>query len=140
MLMTFFKTITVWLTTSGTNIIGIVIGLLILSQMSQWVVRRLKQFFPERDPLQAIEAKKRAQTLGNILRHALLGFFTFVAILMILGELGIQLGLLLATAGIGAVAIGFGAQSLMRKEFRSPSLIRSCLRQTAARRSMSNEQ
>jgi len=140
MLMTFFKTITVWLTTSGTNIIGIVIGLLILSQMSRWVVRRLKQFFPERDPLQAIEAKKRAQTLGNILRHALLGFFTFVAILMILGELGIQLGPLLATAGIGAVAIGFGAQSLMRKEFRSPSLIRSCLRQTAARRSMSNEQ
>ena len=33
---------------------------------------------------------------------------------MILGELGIQLGPLLATAGIGAVAIGFGAQSLVK--------------------------
>jgi small conductance mechanosensitive channel len=33
---------------------------------------------------------------------------------MILGELGIQLGPLLATAGIGAIAIGFGAQSLVK--------------------------
>jgi small-conductance mechanosensitive channel len=33
---------------------------------------------------------------------------------MILGELGIQLGPLLATAGIGALAIGFGAQSLVK--------------------------
>jgi small conductance mechanosensitive channel len=33
---------------------------------------------------------------------------------MILGELGIQLGPLLATAGIGALAIGFGSQSLVK--------------------------
>jgi small conductance mechanosensitive channel len=33
---------------------------------------------------------------------------------MILGELGIQLGPLLATAGIGALAIGVGAQSLVK--------------------------
>jgi small conductance mechanosensitive channel len=69
---------------------------------------------PEKDPLQTAEAKKRAHTLGNILRHALLIAISFVAILMILGELGIQLGPLLATAGVGAVAIGFGAQSLVK--------------------------
>jgi small conductance mechanosensitive channel len=38
----------------------------------------------------------------------------FIAVLMILGELGIQLAPLLATAGIGAVALGFGAQSLVK--------------------------
>jgi small conductance mechanosensitive channel len=64
--------------------------------------------------LQASEAKKRAHTLGNILRHAFLIIITFVAVLMILGELEIQLGPLLATAGIGALAIGFGAQSLVK--------------------------
>ena len=52
--------------------------------------------------------------MGKILRHALLVILFFVALLMILGELGIQLGPLLATAGIGAVAIGFGAQSLVK--------------------------
>jgi small conductance mechanosensitive channel len=96
------------------KILGILIGLIILSQMSKWIVRWMEKFVPEKDPLQAVEAKKRAHTLGNTLRHALLVAISFVAILMILGELGIQLGPLLATAGIGALAIGFGAQSLVK--------------------------
>ena len=109
-----FKNLTSWLTTSGTKIVGILIGLLILSQMSRWVVTWLEKFVPVKDPLQAAEAKKRAQTLVNILRHTLLIVFFSIAILLILGELGIKPGPLLATAGIGAVAIGFGAQSLVK--------------------------
>jgi len=109
-----FKTVSSWLTTSGIKIIGILITLIILSQMSKWIVKWLERFIREKDPLQAVEAKKRAQTLGRILRHALLTVIAFIAVLMILGELGIQLGPLLATAGIGAVALGFGAQSLVK--------------------------
>jgi small conductance mechanosensitive channel len=109
-----FKNITTWVTTSGIKVLGILIALLILSQMSKWIVKWLKKFIPEKDPLQAAEAKKRAHTLGNILRHALIIVTSFIAILMILGELGIQLGPLLATAGVGALAIGFGAQSLVK--------------------------
>jgi small-conductance mechanosensitive channel len=108
------KTLTSWLTTSGIKIIGILIGLVILSQMSRWIVKWVEKFVYEKDPLLASEAKKRAQTLGNIIRHAFIIVLTFVAVLMILGELGIQLGPLLATAGIGALAIGFGAQSLVK--------------------------
>jgi moderate conductance mechanosensitive channel len=109
-----FKTLAAWLTSSGIKILGILIALLILSQLSRSIVRWLEKFVPDKDPLQTAEAKKRAHTLGNILRHALLVVIFFIAILMILGELGIQLGPLLATAGIGAVAIGFGAQSLVK--------------------------
>ncbi len=108
------KTITHWLTTSGIKIVGILIVLIILSQRSRWIVKWMEKFVPEKDPLQATEAKKRAHTLGNTLRHALLIIISFIAIMMILGELGIQLGPLLATAGIGALAIGFGAQSLVK--------------------------
>lgn len=108
------KTLTSWLTTSGIKIIGILISLFILFQMSRWIVKWMEKFVYEKDPLQASEAKKRAHTLGNILRHAFLIIITFVAVLMILGELEIQLGPLLATAGIGAIAIGFGAQSLVK--------------------------
>jgi len=109
-----FKIVTTWLTTSGIKVVGILISLIILSQMSKWIVRWMEKFIPEKDPLQAAEARKRAHTLGNTLRHALLITISFVAILMILGELGIQLGPLLATAGIGALAVGFGAQSLVK--------------------------
>ena len=108
------KTITTWLTTSGIKIIGILIGLIILLQMSRWILKWMEKFVPAKDSLQAQEAKKRAHTLGNILRHAFLIIISFVAVLMILGELGIHLGPLLATAGIGALAIGFGAQSLVK--------------------------
>jgi small conductance mechanosensitive channel len=108
------KTVSSWLTTSGIKIIGILIALIILSQMSKWIVKWLERFIREKDPLQAVEAKKRAQTLGKILRHALLTVIAFIAVLTILGEVGIQLGPLLATAGIGAVALGFGAQSLVK--------------------------
>ena len=109
-----FKDITSWLTASGIKVLGILIALIILSQMSRWIVKWLERFVPEKDSLQATEAKKRAQTLGNILRHTFLIVIFFIAILMILGELGIQLGPLLATAGIGALAIGFGAQGLVK--------------------------
>jgi small conductance mechanosensitive channel len=108
------KPIATWFVTSGIKIFGILIGVMVLSQMSKWIVGWLEKCVPGKDPLQAAETKKRAQTLGNILRHALLIAILFIAALMILGELGIQIGPLLATAGIGAVAIGFGAQSLVR--------------------------
>jgi small conductance mechanosensitive channel len=108
------KDILTWLTTSGIKIVGIVIGLLILSQMSRWVVTWLEKFASEKDPSLISETKKRAHTLGNILRHTLLIALFFTGILMVLGELGVQLGPLLATVGIGALAIGFGAQSLVK--------------------------
>ncbi len=108
------KTIAVWFSTSAIKIAGILIAVFILSQMSKWIVGWLEKCVPQGDPLQAAEAKKRAQTLGSTLRHVLLFVIGFIAILMILGELGIQLGPLLATAGIGAIAVGFGAQSLVK--------------------------
>lgn len=108
------RDLTGWASSSGIKILGILLAFFILSQMSKWIVRWLERIIPEKDPLLAMEAKKRAQTLGKILRHALLIVLLLTAALMILGELGIQLGPLLATAGIGAVAIGFGAQSLVR--------------------------
>jgi small conductance mechanosensitive channel len=107
-------TITTWLTTSGIKVVGILIALIVLSQMSKWIVKWIEKFIPEKDTLQAVEAKKRAHTLGNILRHGVLIVIFFTALLMILGELGIQVGPLLATAGIGALAVGFGAQSLVK--------------------------
>jgi hypothetical protein len=67
----FLRQSVLWVTTSGIKILGIVVCLAVLAQMSRWIVRWIEKFVPERDPLRAAEAKKRAQTLGTILRHAL---------------------------------------------------------------------
>lgn len=62
--------------------------------------------------------EQRAKTIGSVLRS--LASVTIFAIsgMLILAELGINLAPLLASAGIAGVAIGFGAQNLV-KDFLS---------------------
>ena len=63
-------------------------------------------------------AAARAQTLAQVLRSVTTGLIWTIAAITILGELGINLGPLIASAGIAGVALGFGAQSLV-KDFLS---------------------
>lgn len=63
-------------------------------------------------------AAARAQTLAQVLRSVTTGVIWSIAAITILGELGINLGPLIASAGIAGVALGFGAQSLV-KDFLS---------------------
>jgi len=63
-------------------------------------------------------ARQRAETLGVVLRSLAKAIIAVIAILMILGELGLNLGPLLAGAGIVGIALGFGSQSLV-KDFLS---------------------
>ncbi|MFC7403849.1 mechanosensitive ion channel family protein [Georgenia alba] len=58
--------------------------------------------------------EQRAQTIGSVLR-SIASFVIFgVAFLMVLSEFGINLGPVLASAGVLGLAIGFGAQSLVQ--------------------------
>jgi small conductance mechanosensitive channel len=57
---------------------------------------------------------QRATTLTQAVSTSLVVVIWAVAALMILGETGFQLGPLLASAGVAGVALGFGAQSLVR--------------------------
>jgi moderate conductance mechanosensitive channel len=63
-------------------------------------------------------AAARAQTIGSVLRSFSTAVVFSIAGITILGELGIDLGPLVASAGIAGVALGFGAQSLV-KDFLS---------------------
>jgi len=60
------------------------------------------------------ELKKRADTLKAVIRNAVYGLLIFVAIIMILDNVGLDIGPLLTTAGVLGVGIGFGAQQLVR--------------------------
>jgi len=64
--------------------------------------------------LRSQRTAQRARTLASVLRSITTGLVGVIAILMIMGELGYSLGPLLASAGIAGVAIGFGAQTLVR--------------------------
>ena len=60
------------------------------------------------------EAAKRAETLVRLLRQGVIIFVWVIAFLLILRQLGVDIGPVLASAGIVGVAVGFGAQHLVR--------------------------
>ena len=72
----------------------------------------------ERQAIQVERSKQRAQTLGAVLRSLATITVYFIALVMALGEFNVNLGPLIAGAGIVGVALGFGAQSLV-KDFLS---------------------
>lgn len=60
---------------------------------------------------------RRVDTLVGVGRHAALFVVIGVAIMLSLGELGISIAPVLATASVAGIAVGFGAQSLVRDFF-----------------------
>jgi small-conductance mechanosensitive channel len=63
------------------------------------------------------EAVKRAETLGRVFRYVVAVVVSLVAGMMVMSELGISLAPILGAAGVAGVAIGFGAQSLVKDFF-----------------------
>ncbi len=63
-------------------------------------------------------AEQRTRTVGSLLRYVATITIYTIAVLMALAELGIDIAPLIASAGIAGVALGFGAQSLV-KDFLS---------------------
>ena len=61
---------------------------------------------------------QRARTLGSVLRSLCSAVVGIIATIMVLGEVGVDLAPILASAGIVGIAIGFGAQNLV-KDFLS---------------------
>lgn len=59
-------------------------------------------------------AAKRVKTLMNVLRTIAGGMVWFVAALTMLGQIGVNVGPILAGAGVVGLAVGFGAQNLVR--------------------------
>jgi len=60
---------------------------------------------------------RRIDTVGNALRYFATVVVVLVAGTLILGQLGISVAPILATAGVAGIAIAFGAQSLIKDYF-----------------------
>ncbi|MBJ2119960.1 mechanosensitive ion channel [Arthrobacter sp. MSA 4-2] len=60
---------------------------------------------------------QRAETIGGLLTSVAGVSLATVAIMMALGELGLNIGPILASVGIVGIAIGFGAREVIRDAF-----------------------
>ena len=62
----------------------------------------------------ATRQRERAATTGTILKSTLNGLIWLIALSMILSEFGLNLGPVVASAGVVGVALGLGAQTIVR--------------------------
>ncbi|MEO5697567.1 MAG: mechanosensitive ion channel family protein [Burkholderiaceae bacterium] len=63
------------------------------------------------------EAVKRAETLGRVFRYLSAVVISLVTAMLVLSELGVSVAPILGAAGVVGLAVGFGAQSLVKDFF-----------------------
>lgn len=101
-----------WLLTSGLHIILIMILMIVALKATNITTKRFIAILTKHKD--ELEFQKRSNTLASIVRYTLTVVIYIVALMTTLNEFGIEIGPILAAAGIVGLAIGFGAQSLVK--------------------------
>ena len=101
-----------WLLTNGLHIVIVTVLALILIRTARVLSSRLMAIVIKQK--EDLEFQKRTQTLGSIVRTISIITILAVASITVLKEFGIEIGPILAAAGIVGLAVGFGAQSLVK--------------------------
>lgn len=103
-----------WFQTHGINILIIIFGAWIFRHVAFLIIHSVMQRAVRSHFGNEADRKKRLATLEGLI-DAVLKIGTFaVALLMIVNELGINTAPILASAGVVGIALGIGAQSLIR--------------------------
>jgi small conductance mechanosensitive channel len=103
-----------WVVIHGINLVIIVVGAVIVVRTANVAIEHLQFKLGRRHAGSDLEWQRRATTLGGILTSLVSVSVAFMAILMVLRELSIDIVPILTGAGIAGLAIGFGAQNLVR--------------------------
>lgn len=103
-----------WILSRGLNLVIIMVGALIVIRAANLAIENLQQRLSRSHTTGDLEWQRRASTLGGILTNLVTVTVWFVAVLMVLRELSFDVLPILTGAGIAGLAIGFGAQNLVR--------------------------
>lgn len=101
-----------WLHLKGLSVALIAILAIIAMILTRVIIRRMITVYKSRHDDR--ELHKRAETLGAMCRYIVVISILFIAAMLMLDQFGIQLGPLLAAAGVVGIAVGFGAQHLVQ--------------------------
>lgn len=103
-----------WVATHGVNLVIIIAGSFFVVRAANLAIEHLQFKLARRHEQSDLEWQRRAATLGRILTSMVTVATGFIAILMLLRELSIDVVPILTGAGIAGLAIGIGAQNLVR--------------------------
>ena len=103
-----------WGMKQGLHIAGIALAAYFVIRIGSATAQRFEAEMSTGTGLDVIERRKRAQTLSRILQKTLTAVVIPIAALMVLRELDVDTSAILTGAGIVGLAVGFGAQTLVR--------------------------
>jgi small conductance mechanosensitive channel len=103
-----------WLLGSGLRLVLIVLFSVVLIRVTSLLVTRFEHEIAHGSGVDALERAKRVKTLGAVITKTVTTVITGVAMLMILELFSIDITPVLTGAGILGLAVGFGAQTLVR--------------------------
>jgi small conductance mechanosensitive channel len=107
--------LTPWLLSHGLRIVGILIGAYILNKLANRFIEKIVRVSVTTDQhLTEAQEIKRENTLIRIFGWTTSIIIFLVGTMMVLQELGVPIGPILAGAGIVGLAVGFGGQYLIR--------------------------
>jgi small conductance mechanosensitive channel len=108
-----FKTFLEWIIINGTRITLVIVLSYVVIRFTRIVSGRILKKLTEKERL-GDEQKKRIDTLTRTVINTLTIVIIVMAVMIILGQLGINVGPIMAGAGVLGLAVGFGAQSLVK--------------------------
>ena len=96
-----------------------IIVILVLAWVLLLVSRKLIGLFRDflKKSADSAEDERRIETLARMFRYVATVLITLVAGMLVLSELGISIAPFLGAAGVVGIAVGFGAQSLVKDFF-----------------------
>jgi moderate conductance mechanosensitive channel len=103
-----------WFLDTGLPILIVIVVAVLVTFLSRAAVNRFRRKLEGTASLTQELNLQRATTLTHALSTTFVVVIWTIAILIVLDEFGYSLGPLLATAGVAGVALGFGAQSLVK--------------------------
>lgn len=104
-----------WSINTGPKILIILILFFISTKLVKMIITRFqKHLYKLYEEKGDNEGKKRVVTLSELLKTSLLVVLYVIFTLVLLGQFGVNIAPLLAGAGIIGLAVGFGAQELVR--------------------------
>ncbi|MEY2814015.1 MAG: hypothetical protein RL579_920 [Actinomycetota bacterium] len=108
-----------WFNGAPLHIVIILVVSIATQQLGKRTIRRIVDRISRADLVpgpknMANRQAERARTLGTVLTSTLNSAVWLIALFMVLGEFGLNLGPLIASAGVIGVALGLGAQTIVR--------------------------
>ncbi len=96
------------------RIVGIIVGAYVVIKIIAIAVAQFEHLVQGTNSPIGSEAQKRAKTIGKIISNAADVIVLGVSAMMILSEFGMNIAPIITGAGIVGLAVGFGAQNLVR--------------------------